>query len=279
MDPYQAVLSRWSGAAPFWDKYRETIRRMFAPVTEALICDAGIGDGQRVLDVGTGPGEPALSIAEAVGSQGRVCGIDPVLEMVAAARRRADECGVRNAGFVMAFADALPYAAGRFDAVVSRFGVMFFPSPVAGVREMLRVLKAGGRLALAVWAAVDDNPFFGAVERVVDRHVESPIRGGDAPDAFRFARPGKLLEVFAEAAVVESRERLLRFRVEARLSAEEFWTLRCEMSERLRERVATLPAERLAVVKGEAIEALRAYCTADGISLPAQVLIVSGRRS
>ena len=77
--------------------------------------------------------------------------MDPVPEMVAAARRAADHSGVRNAQFGVAFADDLPFVAETFDAVVSRFGVMFFPSPGDGVREMLRVLRPGRKLALAVW--------------------------------------------------------------------------------------------------------------------------------
>src|SRR5262245_28823434 len=80
----------WSRAAPYWDKHRETIRRMFAPVTQALIEDARIGHGQTVLDVATGPGEPALRIAEFIESAGSVFGIDPSPVMIAAARRAAD---------------------------------------------------------------------------------------------------------------------------------------------------------------------------------------------
>src|SRR5437588_7539947 len=79
------VTIRWSESAPYWEKHREIIRKMFAPITEALIADARIIRGYNVLDVGTGPGEPALSIARFVGREGKVYGIDPAPEMIAAA--------------------------------------------------------------------------------------------------------------------------------------------------------------------------------------------------
>src|SRR5580704_6286153 len=171
MQPDQEVISAWRDSAPFWEKHREIIRQMFAPVTQALLEDALIGTGQTVLDIATGPGEPALTMAARVGPEGKVFGIDPAQEMVDAARRATDRLGFRNAQFEVASADSLPFPEDTFNAVVSRFGVMFFPSPVDGVREMLRVLKPGGKLALAVWHFADSNPFF-CLSRVIARLVK-----------------------------------------------------------------------------------------------------------
>src|SRR5258705_1718661 len=199
MQTDQAVVNGWSGSAPFWEKHREIIREMFAPVTRALVEDGLIGSGHAVLDIATGPGEPALSVAALVGPEGKVFGIDPAPEMVAAARRATDHLGFRNTQFDVAFADDLPFPADTFDAIVSRFGVMFFPSPVDAVREMLRVLKPGQKLAMAVWHFAETNPFFNTPSRVIDRYVDSPPLAPDAPDTFRFASPGQLRDVLAEA--------------------------------------------------------------------------------
>src|SRR5262249_29204428 len=158
MQPDQDVINRWSDAAPFWEKHREFIRQMFAPVTYALVEDGLIGNGHAVLDIATGQGEPALTIASLVGPEGKVFGIDPVLDMVEAARGETDRLGLRNSQFDVALADHLPFPADTFDAVVSRFGVMFFPSPADAIREMLRVLKPGRKLALAVWHSEERNP-------------------------------------------------------------------------------------------------------------------------
>jgi SAM-dependent methyltransferase len=198
--------------------------------------------------------------------------------MVEAARRATDHPRFRNAQFDVASADRLPFPADTFDAVVSRFGVMFFPSPVDAVREMLRVLKPGRKLALAVWYFAERNPFHYALSRVIERYVDSPPPAPDAPDAFRFASPGKLRDVLAEAGATVPSERVLQFRVQAPISVEDFWILRCEMSEKLREKVAMLSREQLTEVKREALEALRGYSTDRRMSFPAEVLIVSGTK-
>ena len=279
MQPDQAVIDGWSGAAPFWEKHREIIRQMFAPVTQALIEDVLIRSRHAVLDIATGPGEPALSLAALVGPKGKVFGIDPVPEMVAAARRATNHLGLKNAQFEVAFADHLPFQADTFDAVVSRFGVMFYPSPIDAVREMLRVLKPGRKLGLAVWHFPDRNPFHHTLQRVIERYVDSPAPAPDAPDAFRFASPGRLRDVLAQAGAMAPSERLLQFTIQAPVSVEDFWTLRCEMSEKLREKAAMLSMEQLTEVKRQSLEALRGYSTDRGMSFPAQVLIVSGTKS
>jgi ubiquinone/menaquinone biosynthesis C-methylase UbiE len=279
MKPDQEVRSVWRDSAPFWEKHREIIQQMFAPVTQALVEDGLISGGHTVLDVATGPGEPALTLAALVGAEGKVLGIDPAPEMVEAARRATDHLGFRNAQFDVASADRLPFPADTFDAVVSRFGVMFFPSPVDAVREMLRVLKPGRKLALAVWHLAERNPFFYTLSRVIERYVDSPPSAPDAPDPFRFASPGKLRDVLAEAGAMAPSERLLQFTVQAPISVEDFWTLRCEMSEKLREKVAMLSREQLPEVKREALDALRGYSTDRGMSFPAEVLIVSGTKN
>lgn len=278
MQPDQAVIDRWSGAAPFWEKHREMIRQMFVPVTQALVEDALIGSRHAVLDIATGPGEPALSVAALVGPEGKVFGVDPVPEMVAAARRETDRLGFGNTQFDIAFADHLPFPADTFDAVVSRFGAMFFPSPVDAVREMLRVLKPGRKLALAVWHFAEGNPFFDTLQRVIERYVDLTPLAPDAPDAFRFASPGKLRDVLGEAGAMAPSERLLQFTIQVPVPVEDFWTLRCEMSEKLREKVAMLSKEHLTEVKRQSLEALRGYSTDRGMSFPAQVLIVGGTK-
>ena len=283
MQPDQEVINAWRSSAPYWEKHREIIRQMFAPVTQALvhdaqIDDARIGPGDAVLDVATGPGEPALTIAALVGPEGKVFGIDPVPEMVEAARRAAQQLGIKNAEFEVAPADRLPVLDNSFDAAVSRFGVMFFPSPVDGVREILRALKPGRKLAFAVWGSADTNPFHYELARVMERFVDVPRPAPDAPDAFRFAAPGKLRDILAEAGVIALSERLLQFTIEAPLSPEDFWTLRREMSEKLREKLRTLSADKLAEVKRQALEAMRPYSTGHSISFPAEVLIVSGSK-
>jgi ubiquinone/menaquinone biosynthesis C-methylase UbiE len=269
------VINRWSVSAPFWEKHRDVIRQMFAPVTEALIEGGQIRSGNVVLDIATGPGEPALTLAGFVGREGKVFGIDVVPEMVAAARREADRFGIGNAQFDAAPADDLPFPNNTFDAVVSRFGVMFFPDPLNAVREVFRVLKPGRKMALAVWSFADSNPFHYAVARVLNQFADSPP---SARDTFRFASLGKLKDVLEEAGAMAPSERLLHFAIEAPVPVEDFWTLRGEMSEALRGQLAGLSNDQRTEVNRLVLEALREYAADGGMRFPAEVLIVSGTK-
>jgi ubiquinone/menaquinone biosynthesis C-methylase UbiE len=276
MHQNKEVIGQWGESAPYWEKHRAIIHEMFAPVTQALIEEAGITGRRVVLDIATGPGEPALSIADLVGPEGKVVGTDVVPEMVEAARRESSRRKIPHASFEVAGADSLPFPANTFDAVISRFGVMFFPSPGDAVREMLRVVKPGGRIAMAVWHYAERNPFHYTVSQVVERYAQSTVATPGSPDMFRFASPGELLDIVTSAGSTGASERLLRFSIRASISVEDFWTLRSEMSEKLRTKLAPLSKQQIAKLKCEVLEALRAYSSERGISFPAEVLIVSG---
>lgn len=272
------IVAKWSESAPFWEKYRPVIHEMFAPVTQALVEDAAIASGSTVLDVATGPGEPALSIAEFVGPHGKVVGTDVVPEMVEAARREGSHRKLQNATFEVAVSESLPFPDNTFDAAVSRFGAMFFPAPVDCVREILRVLKPGGRIALAVWHSADKNPFDSVVSQIVARYVESPPPEPGALEMFRFATSPDLMLVLLSAGITFASERVLRFPIRASVSKEDFWILRREISERMRTKLALLSEPQLAALNREVLEAFSAYSSKDGMSFPAEVLIVSGAK-
>ena len=277
--PNEDVLARLTTPAPYWETHSATLRGMFAPITDTLAQTTNIARGHSVLDVATGTGEPALSVARIVGRDGNVVGVDPVAEMIAAATRASDGLHLTNIRFQIASAESLPFPDDSFDAVVSRFGIMFFSSPIQAVREMLRVTKAGRHLAFAVWGFADRNPFHCILSQVVDRYVAPETPQPDSPEVFRFASPGKLLNVLKEAGASRSSERLFQFPIDVPLPAEDYWALRLQMSEKLRKKLTGLASDKQSAIRHEVIQALQPYATAKGLSLPAEVLIVSGEKA
>lgn len=156
---------------------------------------AGIRVGQRVLDVACGTGVLTRALADRVRPGGTVVGLDVNDGMLAVAQRRAPDIDWRQGR-----AETMPFEAGSFDAVVSQFGLMFFDDKRAAIREMARVLRPGGRLAVAVWDALENTPGYATVTDLLQR-----LFGDDVADALRapFALGGleRLTALFDDAGL------------------------------------------------------------------------------
>ena len=273
-----SVLREWRESAPYWENHAQTIRTMFAPLTRALIEAAEIRAGAHVLDVAGGPGEPSLTIAEVVRPSGSVMCTDVVGDMVAAAEREAKCRGLANIEFRQTSADSLPFSDNTFDAAVCRLGVMFFPDSLAGVTEMLRVTKPGGKISFGVWAKSERNPFSYAITNIVSRYIELPPADPNAPGAFRFAEPGALQKVLAQAGAHNVTEKVLRFYIEAPITPSEFWEMRSQTSGTLREKLEELPKVQTDRIAQDVEESLGEFFPDNQMKFPAEMLVVSGTK-
>ena len=272
------MLDGWRETAQYWTKYSGTIAKMFAPLTEAMMERAGIREGQSVLDVAGGAGEPSLTIAARVGPDGSVMCTDAVAQMVEAARHEANRRGLTNMQFRRCTADSLPFAENSFDVVVSRLGAMFFLDAVGSMREMLRVVRPDGSLTFAVWYKSDVNPFCYLVSSVMDQHVNAAEADLNAPNAFRFAEVGKLAGVMKEAGAIDVRDEIVSFDIEAPLTALEFWNMRSQTSDTLREKLAKLSAAEQSQIAAEVQHAVKDFFPDDQMKFPTQMLIATGRK-
>jgi ubiquinone/menaquinone biosynthesis C-methylase UbiE len=270
------VLREWRESAPYWAKHADIVRSMFAPITQALVEAGGISEGQAVLDVAGGAGEPSITLSSLVGDSGSVAFTDAVAQMVTTTRAEARHGERTNIEFSQCLAESLPFLRDTFDAVVCRLGVMLFPDPAAAIHEALRVLKSNGSVSYAVWSTRDSNPFFHVVMDVVSRYIESPPEDPNAPGAFRFAERGKLARMVTDAGAIDVTERLLDFDLKAPLTPKEFWSLRVELSDTLRAKVVQLTGEQLRRLAQEVEEAGRRFFASEQMKFPAQVLIVTG---
>jgi hypothetical protein len=157
---------------------------------------------------------------------------------------------------------------------------MFFPDPLAGLREMLRVTKPSGVIALAVWGRSELNPFFSLSTDALERHLPASAPADrDAPGAFRFAEPGNLARTLQRAGAIEIKDRPLEFQIVAPFTPKEFWEMRSETSGTLREKLATLSQQQKDLVAQEVEEAARKFFSNNQMSLPANVIIVIGHKA
>ncbi len=164
---------------------------LFAPWTGPMADAACLGPGNRVLDVACGTGALTRMVAERVKPGGSVVGLDLNTGMLSVAAKRSPEIQWQQGS-----ADALPFQAGVFDAVVCQFGLMFFPDPQAAIREMLRVLAPGGRLVVAVWDAIEHSPAFAVVDEIYQRHLGDGIQVA-LREPYVFGNPRRLATLFA----------------------------------------------------------------------------------
>ncbi|HEY6638284.1 MAG TPA: class I SAM-dependent methyltransferase [Solirubrobacterales bacterium] len=150
---------QWNGAAVGWNEWSEYMDGHTGGVAERLVEMAGVKEGDRVLDVAAGYGEPSLTAARRVGPQGSVIATDISAEMLNFGRERAAANGVENIEFMQADASSLDFPAESFDAAVSRWGIIFEPDGEGGAAKVRGFLKPGSRFGISSWGPPERVPF------------------------------------------------------------------------------------------------------------------------
>lgn len=175
----------WAGeAGTRWLAQLDRFESMIEPIGEALLAQAAYITGEKVVDVGCGGGWTTRQIAAAVGPSGFALGLDISSVLIAAASERAHNAGLANIRFEQGdAATAIPKEA-PFDRLFSRFGSMFFPEPYPAFANLRQMLRDGGRLDIAVWAPVADNPWQRSIMAVISEHIDLPVPQPRTPGPF-----------------------------------------------------------------------------------------------
>ncbi|TPK87909.1 class I SAM-dependent methyltransferase [Mesorhizobium sp. B2-4-13] len=191
----QAAL--WNDASgKAWVEMQPILDEILAPF-ERLVVDAGYpGEGGNVLDIGCGAGATTLAMARRVGNNGRCVGLDISQPLVALATERTQAEEVANASFEVGDAQTYAFESGRFDAVVSRFGIMFFDDPVAAFSNIRQAARRGGKLAFVAWRSPAENDFMTTAARAAAPFLPTaPAPDPDAPGQFAFADGAKVKRI------------------------------------------------------------------------------------
>ena len=195
-------IAYWNDSAGLtWAAMQDKLDAQIEPLGNGAMAVLAPAGGERVLDIGCGCGQTTLALAGRVGPTGAVLGIDISRPMLEVARRRIAELGLGQAKVIEADAQAHAFEPGAFDAVFSRFGVMFFDDPTKAFANIRKGLKSGGRLAFVCWRPFNENPWMQAPMLAALPHLAEPPPPPDplAPGPFAFADPERVRGILAGA--------------------------------------------------------------------------------
>jgi SAM-dependent methyltransferase len=199
-----ATREQWDKAASGWNDSSAEIRRWLREATEAMLDMAAVKVGSRVLDVAAGAGDQTLDIAARVGPQGHVLATDLSAGILELARGNAERARYANVETQVADGEHLPVPDASFDAAVCRLGLMLFPEPLQGLREMFRALKPGGGVCTMVFSTPEANPCIAILMSTALEHAGLPLRDPYQPGGLlSLGNPGLIDDVFTQAGFRE----------------------------------------------------------------------------
>jgi len=259
-----STATMWESVAPGWGEHADYVDARTAHLTERMLECADVAPGDRVLELACGAGGLGLAAAERAGEV-VLSDVAPAMVEIAAARAR--ERGLDNVETLTLDLEAIEQPNGSYDVVLCREGLMFAEDPVRAANEIARVLKPGGRYAIAVWAARERNPWLGIVLDAVSEHLGVPMPPPGVRGPFSLGDPGALQTLFSGS--VEELEVPLRAG-----SFDEWWARTTALAGPLAQLLRQLPE---AEIRTRARERVHAYLTPEGLEIPGVSLVVSGR--
>ncbi|NDW43396.1 class I SAM-dependent methyltransferase [Ruegeria sp. PrR005] len=262
-----------------WLTFEQQIAASFAPVVDLLLDHAALEPGQRVLDIGCGLGDVTLAAARAVGPTGHALGVDISAPFLDRARQRSS--GMGNVEYALADAQTEPFAPADRDAMISRFGMMFFSDSVAAFANIADALKPGGRMTFAAWGPLAVNPWFYIPHRAATDHLGQPPKvDRNAPGPLAFHDIDRVIGMMAKAGLTEIEAQA----VEMKLTPPGGLTGAAALCTRLGPAARVLAhfggtSEDETTIQGAVTTALTPYLDGDHVRLPATINLFQARRA
>jgi SAM-dependent methyltransferase len=275
-DELRAHLHRqWNSVATAWGEHAEYADGRGAPITAWLLEATRPAPGERVLELACGTGGVGLAAARLVGSNGEVVLSDVSAAMTALAAARAN--GLDNVSTRPLDLEQINEPDASYDIVLCREGLMLVPDPGRGAREIRRVLKPGGRAALAVWGPRERNPWLAVVFDAAAAALGAPVPPPGIPGPFSLDDAERLAAILRDAGLVDVEVAEVAVPYIAS-SPEEWWTRTLALAGPLAKRLAVLPEPAIEALRTRAFAAIAEYTTADELEIPGVSLVASARR-
>ncbi|MGD8570526.1 MAG: class I SAM-dependent methyltransferase [Gammaproteobacteria bacterium] len=263
---------------PDWDKIAEKFDiwlPQIAPVGDALLAALETQPGDKIIDMGSGTGEPALTLARRMKDEIDITGIDAAEGMVKVAQKKVTDENLSGIRFTTMPAENMSFADNSFDRALCRFGVMLFKDPLQGLKEMGRVLKPDGRFALAVWSTSDTMRTmqwsYEVFKHRLDEEYHPPLA-----KVTSLGKPGLMEDLLHQAG-------LNRFTIEAKTfhyqfeSFDDYWNA-VEASDILKMQYDALPDDQRHQIRDEVGEFARDFVKDGNLVIPHDYLLVSGNK-
>ena len=267
-----AQREQWNKDGAAWRRWNPVLDRWYGEATRQMLDLARIQPGQRILDIAAGAGEPAVSAAERVGPRGYVLATDISEGIVELARQVAHERGLKQIETRAMDGEKLDLPDASFDAVLCRLGLMYMPHPVTALREWRRALRAGGRVAVAVFSTPDRNSWGAMPAAIIRRRAQLPPPVPGQPGPFSLGAPGVLEGVFRQAGFADPEVRAVPVPHRA-ASAAEYVRVAREAFGAFNAMMAHLPPEERESAWNEVENSMRSFESSGGFEVPGECLV------
>lgn len=267
----------WDSLAAGWDKWWPTQEQALRCVSNRLVDLAEIQSGDRVMDICTGIGEPAITASIRVGSAGHVVATDLSPQMLAIARKRAKELKIKNLEFRVMDAEAMDFPENTFNAILCRFSLMFLIDLAAALERIRLMLAPGGKFAASVWDVAPKNPLFSLAYSLAQKIFQLPPQPVGTPSIFNLAE-GILEKALIKAGFNNVHAELLSS-ISELPSAEALTQFLRDVNAPLVSMLAAQTAQRQAEYWQAFMAAMQEYAMEDGsIHIPGTAICVVGQR-
>lgn len=217
----------WNKFSPSWKKWDDLNMDLLKPMGDEIIRSINPKGAEVVLDIAAGTGEPGLTIATML-TGGKVVITDLSEDMLEIARENALKRDIKNIETRVCDVCALPFADNTFDAISCRLGFMFFPDMLLAAKEMVRVLKPGGKIATSVWNVLENNFWITAILETISRHIDLPAPLPGAPGMFRCAKEGLISDLFLQAGLKNIKQKEITAKMQFK-TADIYWDMMTEV--------------------------------------------------